>query len=418
MANIFTRLFGGREKPVQQEERGLSFGLGYNNISSYQTTQAMRLSAVYCATNQISNSVSLLPLKVIEEVGGNVVEVDHPLNRILNLTPNNRHNHFSFFKLMIESLILRGNAYALIVRDENLNIKSLEPLNPDAVQPMLQKDGSVKYIVSGLKKAVDASDIIHLYQHLDDTFNGISVLKYADMVLNSAWSEEEHSQNFFSRGGGLLGILSASKPLNNEQKKQIAESWDKSIKYSKGGGIAIIPEGLSFQSISISPEDSQLLQSRQYSIVEIARFFGISPVRLYDLTHVSYSTLEQTNLSYLQETILPYTKLIMDEFNRKLFKPSEIGKYTIQFDYTELLSTNKKDEAEYFKTLLNAGVFSINDVRKRLGVAPVPEEEGGDMHILQLSYANMKDIYEGNYIKENAQTQTQKVDNNAKKTEE
>ena len=404
--------------PVQKEERSLSFGLGYNSISSYQASQSMRLSAVYAAVNMISNSVALLPIKVISEVDGKTIEVDHPLISVLNLNPNNRHNHFNWMKLLIESTILKGNGYALITRDEKLNVKSLDLLNPDAVQPMIQKDGSVKYLVSGLKKAVDAVNMIHLYLHVDDTFKGISVLKYADMTLNGAFDAEKHSDNFFKSGAGLMGVLKASAPLTNDQKKQIAESWEKSIKQSMGGGVAIIPQGLDFQSISISPEDSQLLESRQYGVVEIARFFGVSPVKLFDLSHVSYSTLEQTNLSYLQDTILPYTKLIIDEFNRKLFKPSEFGKIGIEFDYSVLLSSDKKTEAEYYKSLLVNGVMSINDVRGKLGMSPIPAEEGGDAHFIQISYGTVANVVDGAYIKQTAQEQNQEVDNKVKQDKE
>lgn len=406
------------DTPVQKEERSLSFGLGYNSISSYQASQSMRLSAVYAAVNMISNSVALLPIKVISEVDGKTVEVDHPLTSVLNLNPNNRHNHFNWMKLLIESTILKGNGYALITRDEKLNVKSLDLLNPDAVQPMIQKDGSVKYLVSGLKKAVDAVNMIHLYLHVDDTFKGISVLKYADMTLNGAFDAEKHSDNFFKSGAGLMGVLKASAPLTNDQKKQIAESWEKSIKQSMGGGVAIIPQGLDFQSISISPEDSQLLESRQYGVVEIARFFGVSPVKLFDLSHVSYSTLEQTNLSYLQDTILPYTKLIIDEFNRKLFKPSEFGKIGIEFDYSVLLSSDKKTEAEYYKSLLVNGVMSINDVRGKLGMSPIPAEEGGDAHFIQISYGTVANVVDGAYIKQTAQEQNQEVDNKVKQDKE
>lgn len=399
------------DNPVQKEERALNFGLGYNTISSYQTSQSMRLSAVYAAVNMISNSVALLPMKVVSEVDGKLIEMDHPLNKVLNLTPNQKHNHFNWMKLLIESTILKGNGYALIVRDEKLNVKSLELLNPDYVQPMIQKDGTVKYLVSGMKKAVDAVNMIHLYLHVDDQFNGISVLKYADMAINAAYDADKHSDNFFKSGAGLMGVLKASAPLTNDQKKQIAESWEKSITQTMGGGVAILPQGLDFQSISISPEDSQLLESRQYSVIEIARFFGVSPVKLFDLSHVSYSTLEQTNLSYLQDTILPYTRLIIDEFDRKLFKPSEIGVLNIEFDYSALLSTDKKTEAEYYKSLLVNGVLSINDVRNKLGMSPIPAEEGGDAHFMQISYGNVKDVAEGNYIKQTAQEKNTKQDN-------
>ena len=406
--DIFKR---NKKVEIQQEERAIPYSFAYNNISSFVNTQSMRLAAVYAATNMISNSVALLPIKVIKNDGDRKREIEHILKSVLNLKPNNKHNHFNFIKLLIESLLLNGNGYAYIERDDNLNVKALHLINPDYVTPMPQDNGVVKYLVSGMAKAVESSDMIHLYFHLDNTHRGISVLKYADMTLHGAYNAEKHSDNFFKSGAGLMGILKSSAPMTNEQKKQAAESWQASITSTQGGGVAILPQGLDFQSISISPEDSQLLDVRKYNVVEIARFFNISPVKLFDYTNVSYSTLEQTSMSYLQDTILPITQMMEDEFNLKLFKPSEVGKKGVDFDYSVVVATDKKTEAEYYNSLLTNGILSINDIRSRLGYEPIADELGGNAHFIQISYGTVQNVVDGAYIKQTAQTQNQQLDN-------
>lgn len=414
--NLFRRKPQSEVIDMSKEERSLAVALGYNSISSFANSQSMRLSAVYAATNMISNSCALLPMKIITEEGGRKREIPHPLYKVLNLKPNSKYNHFNFMKLLIESVILKGNGYAYIERDENLNVKALQLIDADFVTPVIQGDGSVKYIVNGMSQAVDAINMIHLYQHCDNQMRGISTIKYADMALHGAYNAEKHSSDFFKSGAGLMGVLKASAPLTNDQKRQVAESWKMSIANTAGGGVAILPQGLDFQSISVSPEDSQLLESRKYNVVEIARFFNISPVKLFDLTNVSYSTLEQTSLSYLQDTILPFTQLMEDEFNLKLFKPSEVGKLMVDFDYSVLVQTDKTTEAEYYTKLLTNGVLSINDVRSRLGFEP-SFEDGSDKHWMQISYATIENIANGAYIKQNDQTQGQNVDNKVKQDE-
>lgn len=409
---IFDRF---RKKPEIQvnntpEERSLAIALGFNGTSNFVTTQSMRLSAVYAATNMISNSVALLPIKIITEEGGRKMEIKHPLSKVLNLKPNSKYNHFNFFKLLIESVILKGNGYAYIERDENLNVVALHYIDADFVTPVVQGDGSIKYIVNGMSQAIDAINMIHIYQHLDTTYRGISTIKYADMTLQGVHAAETHSSNFFKSGAGLMGVLKSNAPMTNEQKRQCAESWRMSINNTQGGGVAILPQGLDFQAIAISPEDSQLLETRKYNVVEIARFFNISPVKLFDFTNASYSTLEQTTLSYLQDTILPFTQLLEDEFNLKLFKPSEVGKISIDFDYSAMVQTDKATEAEYYTKLLTNGVVTINDVRSKLGFEP-SAEEGADQHWMQISYATIQNIASGAYIKQTEQTQNQKNDN-------
>jgi HK97 family phage portal protein len=400
-----------------KEERSLAVALGYNGTTSFVTTQSMRLSTVYAATNMISNSCALLPMKIVTTEGGRKREIEHPLAKVLNLRPSTKYNHFNFIKLLIEAAILKGNGYAFIERDENLNVKQLHLLDPDFVTPAIQADGSVKYLVSGMSQAIDAINMIHIYMHLDNTYRGISTIKYADMTLHGAAAAEKHSENFFKSGAGLMGVLKSSAPMTNEQKRQAAESWRMSITNTQGGGVAILPQGLDFQAIAISPEDSQLLETRKYNVVEIARFFNISPVKLFDYSNVSYSTLEQTNLSYLQDTILPFTQLMEDEFNLKLFKPSEVGKVMVDFDYSVLVQTDKTTEAEYYTKLLTNGVLTINDVRSKLGFEP-SDEVGSDKHWIQISYATVENVASGAYIKQTDQTQGQKVDNKVKQDEE
>lgn len=422
MANIFTRIFN--RKPTEtvkvEEERGLfdGLGLGYNTASSYSNSQAMKLSTAYACTNLLSNSVALLPIKIVKYVNGRKVEMtDHPLQKILNLTPNKKYNKFNLFKLLMESVILNGNGYLYIQRDDKLNVKSLELLDPAYVQPLPQNDGSVKYLINGMSTAVDSNNIIHLYQHVDEMFNGISVIKYASMALAGAYSKEKHSDNFFKGGAGLMGVLKASAPLTDAQKTQIAQSWEKSISKTASGGVAILPQGLDFQSISVSPEDSQLLEARAYDVVQICRFFNVSPLKVFDYSHMSYSSLEQVSLSYLQDSVLPYTQLMEDEFNRKLFKPSEVGEYGIDFDFTAIVQADKKAEADYYRQLLVNGILSINEVRDKMGYSPI-EEDYGAQHWIQISYATADAIASGAYIKGQDQGQNQKVDNKVKQDEE
>ena len=415
MASIFYRLFGRKTEPVKVEEDrsllGGGMGLGYNSISSYSNSQAMRLSAVYGCVNIISNSIALLDAKVIKDLDGKKIEVkDHPLNQILNLKPNDKYNHFNFVKLLFESLILRGNGYAYIERDEKLRVKALHLIDPDFVQPMPQDDGTVKYLVAGMKSAVDSYNMIHLFLHVDNMMRGISVLKYADMALTGAFDAEKHSDQFFKSGAGLLGVLKASAPLTNEQKRQVLESWRMSMNNVAGGGVAVIPQGLDFQSISVSPEDAQLLDARKYSTIQICQFFGVSPWKIFDYSHTSYNSLEQADLSFIQDTIMPYVRLFEDELSRKCFLPSEIGEVYVNYDFEVLLSADKKTEAEYFKTLLVNGVLTINDVRSKLGYTPI-EEDFANENWFQISYATAKSIANGDYIKGREQDQNQKVDN-------
>lgn len=415
LRDIFRRKPAPTETVKEVEERSFfgDLGLTYNGITGYNKQKTLNLATAYACTNILSNSVALLPIKVIKFVDGKRVEVEHPLDKILNLVPNAKFNKFNFFKLLIESLILNGNGYAYIERDSRLNVKALHLIDPAYVQPMPQEDGTVKYIVAGMDKAVDAINMIHLFQHCDEMYQGISVLKYARMTLEGAYDTEQNANRFYRSGAGLLGVLKASAPLTDAQKTQIAQSWEKSISKTSSGGVAILPQGLDFQSISVSPEDAQLLESKQYDVIQICRFFNVSPLKVFDYSHMSYSSLEQVSLSYLQDSVLPYTQLIEDEFNKKLFKPSEVGDLYVDFDFTQMLTTDKKTEAEYYRTLITNGLATVNEAREKLGFTPLEGDEYNQT-FMQLSYGTVKNIAEGVYVKQNPQDATGEVKNDNK----
>lgn len=398
-----------KELPQVQEERQISLGgLGFNSLSSYVgESQAMRLSAVYAATNIISNAIATLPIDVLKTENGKRVKINHSLTSLLNLKPDKRYNHFQMFKFIIESIILRGEAYCYIKRDEQLNVIGLQYIDSQYVQPMPQPDGSIKYIVTGMANAVDDINMLHFYMHCDEMYRGISLIRYATETLAGAAEAEKTANNFFKSGGNLSGVLKANSTLNNEQKKQIREAWASAFDTNNNKvNVAVLPNGLDYQPISVNPEDAQLLESRMWGIYEIARFFCIPPSKLGVRENVSYNSLEQDQLIFVQQTVMPYTELIENEMNLKLFKPSQVGKLSVEFDYLQLLKGDKKSEAEYYRTLITNGLMSQNEVRDKLGLEPV---ENGDKYFMQLSYTTTDNIISG--LLTNKQVQNQQVDN-------
>lgn len=412
---LFSFLSRKKVEPVQEERKVVLQGLGFATSSSYSNEHALRLSAVYAAVNQISNSIAILPINVYEKVDNNKKQIKHQLSELLNGRPDMKNSHFNFVKQLLESVMLRGNGYALIVRDERLNVKQLVYLDTADVQPMPQKDGSIKYLVNGLKNAVDAVDMIDLHMHVDEMYHGISVLRYAWQCLKTASEAEKQAGNFFAGGNNLSGVIKVNAPLTTEQKKELIDNWKGTFNNSSNGYIpvAVLPQHVDFQPISVSPEDAQLLDSREFSILEIARFFLIPPSKLFVFDNVSYNSLEYSQLMYLQDTLLPYVQMIEDEINTKCFRPSEQGKRVIDFDFTALMNADKKTEAEYYRTLITNGIATVNEARGKLGFGPA-EVEGADELYMQLSYATVKDISEGKYVKQNAQDQTSNVKNDNK----
>lgn len=136
-------------------------------------------------------------------------------------------------------------------------------------------------------------------------------------------------------------------------------------------GIAVLEGNMKYQPITVSPKDSQLLESRQFNVVDICRFFSVSPVKAFDLSKSSYSTVEATQLQYLTDTALAVITKIEQEINRKVFLRSERGRIIAEFDTSAILRTDKAAQAAYWKDMFYVGAASPNEIRRENNLSRV-----------------------------------------------
>lgn len=369
----------------KQEKRELQYvcpsfneALTFNGITNQYS--AMNISAAYRATEIISDSIAMLPIKVKLLNGEHKEEMEsHSLNLIFNDKVGNTITKFNLMKLLIQSVILKGNGFAYIYRAKDGTVTNIRYVESKDVTINYNKNRDELYynIPHISNKRIEPINVIHLIKNSYDGINGISVLSYAARSLGISNNTENSANSFFTNGCNLSGVLTVQGQLTQKQKDDIRSSWNQA--YSNGGnGLAVLQGNMSYQPIQLSASDSQMLESRQFNVQDIARFFGISPVLLGDLSHSSYSTIEATQNQFLLHTLQPYIVMIENEFNRKLLKPSEYN-LSINLDETALLKTDKTAQATYYGTLIDKGILCINEVRKELGYSAI---EGGDKHII------------------------------------
>ena len=376
------KIFGiniSRDKP---EKRGQPF---YNpNLSEslgwgfgYQSGSAMSLSAVYSAVNLISDSIATLPIQVkAKNTKGTDLLDSHPLYDIFT---NNRMTRYTLLKNIVQSVLLKGNAYVLIERKKGKEVVGLRYLPADDVQCNYRKEDNTLYYTCSYigARQIQPSEILHFLRYSVDGVQGISVLSHAARSLNIAQQTEQVAENFFSNGCNLNGIIKVHSNLSEEQKQAISTNWRSTFgQGNQGGGVVVLPVNMDYQPISISGSDAQILGSRNFRVQDIARFFNINPLLLGDLSKGSYSSVEDANLQFLSNTLNPFIVMVEQELNRKL--TSDTG-LELGLDETAILRTNKAELAGYYNSLLQMGVLSINEVRKELGYNPV---ENGDSHNL------------------------------------
>lgn len=402
--SVFDRIF--RRKPItvepeQRSEDGFPFGLAlqYNGYSTYKTSNAMALSAVYRCVEVITNSVASLPVKLYRiDDKGFKFELNDNLSYILSKKPNEKMNAFTFYKLIVKDILMAGNGYALIMRKGG-KVIGLQYVPAGLVSPIDRID-HIEYMVTGIKGAVRQEDILHFMNFTDNGVYGISVLTHARRVLGIADAGDTAAQNFFSSGGCTSGFLKFEGPSSGKQREEILSAWNQATGgvRNQPNGIPVLPANVNYTQLSVNPADSQLLESREFSIVEICRYFGVSPTKCFDLTHASYNNSEMAELAFLNDTLRPILTKIEIEMETKLFKPEE--KFDIKFDVNELLRTDKKSQAEWFTKLFNLGSMSPNEIRKELDMEPV---DGGDIKVAQVNLTSIKNLETINATADNRQ---------------
>lgn len=381
-----------QEEPVEQrmidERTVFGMALNYNGYSTYKTAQAMTLAAVHRCVTVIMNSVASLPVKLyVYDDKGYKQELQNDLSYLLSKRPNSKMNSYTFYGLLVKDILLSGNAYALIVR-EGGKVKALQYVPAGLVSP-IDKIDHVEYQVTGVKGFVRQQDIIHLMNYTENGVWGISVLAHARRTLGIADAGDKAAENFYKSGGCTSGFLKFEGPSSGKQREEILSAWNQATGGPNNGpnGIPVLPANVNYTQLSVDPADAQLLESRKFEVVDICRFFGVSPSKVFDMEHASYNNSEMAELAFLNDTLRPLLTKIEMELETKLFP--EDTKFDIKFDVAELLRTDKKSQAEYFTKLFNLGVLSPNDIRKELDMEEV---EGGDIHVAQVNLTSIKNL--------------------------
>ena len=370
--------------PTDENGNALLYQANHVHVSD---EKAMMLSAVYRAVDLISNAVAMLPITLF--ANGN--RVDNDLSYLINHEPNFISSHFQLFKTLTIDILQRGNAFLWIRRGSTGAIEELRYLKPEEVKILYNEETNRKrFVIKHTDSELDAEDVIHFMNYTTDGVVGISVLSKARRSLGISWASEQTAENYFEKGGAVTGVLASKAMLNNKQKEEIRTQW-KEVMASEDGGIAILGADMTFTPITLSASDAQLLETRHFNVEEIARFYGISPTLLGDLTKSSYATFEATSLDFLTNSLQPRLTNIEQELNLKLLsrREKQVQHMHFAFETEDLLRCTKTEMAGYYRDMINNGVMSVNEVRRKLDFEPV---DGGDEHYIQLNMTTLTGV--------------------------
>lgn len=383
--NPFRKLFK-REGTSSQMTIVTSTDVLGREVMVNDPTQAMKIAAVYRAVNLISNGVASLTLQykrfnVFKKYFyvDNDVFVGKRMNYLLTIQPNARMNAFDFWKAAVCQILLRGNAYIYPVKDQYDDVSELILLSNGCVAyDAVANTYQVYDYYNGISGRFTSADIIHLKNYSDDGYTGMSTISYAAKVLGIAATSDSETLNRFASGGRYKAIIS-----NNHSVKGFGEHQDSEIKSAaedferelrSGKDIISIPGDVTVNNMNMTSADMQFLDSRKFTIREIARFFNVPACKLMDDSNNVYGSAEMANLSFYSEALQPITTTIEREFNSKILGMARCQSYKFEYNLTSLFALDRKGMAEWNMSRLQTGQVSVNDLRRESGMEPVGSE--------------------------------------------
>ncbi len=375
--SVIIRSFGLTDEAAWRSALPVSSAAG----KSVTIDTALQLSTVWACVRLISETVATLPFVLYQTSsdGGREVAFKEPLYRLIHDAPSADHTAVEFWEGVALCLALRGDAYA---KKEMIGgrLIALTPLRTDLMRVKRDQVGRRKYHYSdpaGLK-VYDEDEIFHVRGFGGAGDNGLSPISFARQSLGTAMAADELAGTMFANGTRPSGIMTTDKLLNKAQRAQLLQNIvEPFVGSENAGGVMVLEAGVKFQPVTMTPEDSQFLQTRGFHVEEICRWFRVPP---FMVGHTEKSTswgsgLEQQLIAFLTFSLKPYLSRIEQAVSRSLIPAAQRATLKPEFKVEGLLRTDSAARSAFYAVMVTNGIMTRNEVRRFENLPPLP---GGD----------------------------------------
>lgn len=390
---LFDRVARGMSAPMQRASAGVpSYGmippLGSVQSSSgllISQATAMSVSAVYRAVAVRAADIARCKPSVFSEADdGTRTKIDaedHAVARLL-VRPNRVQTWFEFARDMWVAYLLRGNAYAAVLRDRRGNPTELIWINPDAVMVLEASDGSWFYNVNRIglfqiamlrdfPTAIPAEDILHVRGISFNMLVAASTIGMARDSIGLAMGQNLQASRWVGNGARPSGVLQTDRKLSDDTAKRLKAQWEEfQAGVQNTGRTAVLEEGLKWQALQLTAVDLQFINQQQMSVQDIARFFGVPTRKLMQADTTRGSTIIQEDQSYVNETVAPDLEM----FEQKLVRTFDLDQENLGVDMDEspLLRADPLTRYNLGRIGKLSGLISTNEWRRNERLPPDP----------------------------------------------
>jgi len=377
---IFDKLFGARS--LENPAVPLSAESAYEEIFGAQPTKAvspdlaMKLAAVYACVYVLSSSIAQLPLHVKRKSGDKVETVkDHPAYYLLHDSPNFWQTSYKMREYGQSAVLLYGNAYLHIKRNQNGSVESLDSLEPWKVQ--LLKNGSryiYAYYDDDKTLSISPDDMIHVKALGPSIKTGKSIIQHHAETIGLGLDARKFASGFFGGNARPAGILSVKTPLNSNSWENFKKMWQQAQDKlrSEENKTILLPAELDYRALTVSPVDTELLSMMKLNRSEIAGIFNVPAHMINDLEKATFSNISEQTIQFIRYSVMPWVVNWEQELNRKIFTTAERkAGYFVKFNLAGIMRGTAGERATFYHNAITDGWMSRNEARQLEDMNPV-----------------------------------------------
>jgi len=364
--------------------------------------RAFTLAPYFACIRNISEDVGKLPFVTYTRAadGGREQATTHPLFPLLRYASSPEATSQTFRETLTGWALGWGNGYAEIQRDAAGAPMALWPIHPSRVQ-VRRVDGSVVYDVSatdyqaGSMVRLPAADVLHLRGLGDDPLVGLSVIRIAAESIGMTLAAQTFGAAFFGNGAAVGGVLLHPGKLSEQAATNLRKSWaDMHAGAVNAARPAVLEEGIRWEKLTIPPDEAQFLETRNFQVEEVARWFRMPLHKVQSLKGATYSNIEQQALEYVVDTLMPWLVRWEEEVRRKLIDERDRAALYAEHNVNALLRGDQAARATFYQSMITLGVMSLNEVRAMENLNPIPGE-AGKAHFIQGAMTTIERIVSG-----------------------
>ena len=361
---------------------------------------ALTVSAAYRAVDYLGSQVGMLtlvPKRLNTAEGRFMVWTDTPLWRLLAVRPSARLTPYVLWKSVVSQVLLYGNSVVVPQRGRDGELTGLVLTDPRCVgyDPMTDTY-TINDLQAGLQGQWPGGRVLHFKNlSLDGGLTGVSTLTYARRVLSIAATSDREQLERVETGGKYKAVLTNAEVADPEGTRGFGHYDDRELRalagelsdrLNSGQSVVAVPGDGRLTPLSMTSTDLQFLESRKFSVSDVARFFGVPPAKLMDTTGAVYKSAESATNAFYVDTLAPLLTMIEEELRAKLVPAALYGRRRFEFDLSRLQSMDPSTRARFEAQQLINGVLTVNELRKAYGR---PRVEGGDRLRLSSTLAEL-----------------------------